>query len=113
VVLAGIIFKLRTGCQWKALPSEFGSGSTCHRRFAEWTKAGVFRRMYRRMLKHYDDRVGLDWIWTALDGVIVKAPKGGRPPAETQRIARKAAPNGTSSPTRRASRSVPSSAAHT
>jgi len=33
-VLAGILYRLRTGCQWKSLPKEyFGSGSTCHERF--------------------------------------------------------------------------------
>ncbi len=32
-ILAGILYRLRTGCQWKALPPQFGSGSTCHRRF--------------------------------------------------------------------------------
>ena len=35
-VLSGIVYRLRTGCQWKALPRDFGSGSTCHRRFQEW-----------------------------------------------------------------------------
>ena len=34
-VLDGIMFVLRTGCQWKMLPKEYGSGSTCHRRFQE------------------------------------------------------------------------------
>ncbi|MHB8566791.1 MAG: transposase [Nitrososphaerales archaeon] len=29
-VLDGILYFL---CQWKALPKEYGSGSTCHRRF--------------------------------------------------------------------------------
>jgi transposase len=37
-VLDGILYILRTGCQWKMLPSEYGSGSTCHRRFQEWIK---------------------------------------------------------------------------
>jgi len=33
-VLDGILYVLRTeGCQWKMLPREYGSGSTCHRRF--------------------------------------------------------------------------------
>ena len=33
-VIDGIIYVLRTlGCQWKMLPKEYGSGSTCHRRF--------------------------------------------------------------------------------
>ena len=35
-VLDGILYVLRTGCQWKMLPKEHGSGSTCHRRFQEW-----------------------------------------------------------------------------
>ena len=35
-VLDGILYVLRTGCQWKMLPKEYGSGSTtCHRRFQE------------------------------------------------------------------------------
>src|SRR5688500_19577986 len=34
-VLDGIMFVLRTGCQWKMLPKEYGSGSTCHRRFQD------------------------------------------------------------------------------
>lgn len=29
VALAGIIYRLRTGCHWKALPRDSGSGSTC------------------------------------------------------------------------------------
>jgi transposase len=35
-VLDGILYILRTGCQWKMLPKEHGSGSTIHRRFQEW-----------------------------------------------------------------------------
>ena len=34
-VLDGILFGLRTGCQWKMLPKVYGSGSTCHRRFQQ------------------------------------------------------------------------------
>jgi transposase len=29
-VLDGILFVLRKDCQWKMLPKEYGSGSTCH-----------------------------------------------------------------------------------
>ncbi len=32
-VMDGIVYVLRTGCQWKMLSSEYGSGSTCHRGF--------------------------------------------------------------------------------
>src|SRR5690606_14099442 len=40
-VLDGIIFILRTGCQWKMLSKEYGSGSTCHSRFQEWRASGI------------------------------------------------------------------------
>ena len=41
--LAGILFVLREGLRWQSLPAGMGcgSGSTCWRRFAEWTAAGV------------------------------------------------------------------------
>ena len=42
-VFDGILYVLRTGCQWKMLPKEYGSGSTCHRRFQEWNKLNVFK----------------------------------------------------------------------
>jgi len=48
--MCGILYRLRTGCQWDAIASEFGSRSTCYRRFVEWTAAGVFKMMYIEML---------------------------------------------------------------
>jgi transposase len=42
-VLDGIFYILRTGCQWKAAPPEFGSGSSLHRYFQRWAKRGVFK----------------------------------------------------------------------
>ncbi len=42
-VLDGIFYVLRTGCQWKAVPPEFGSGSSLHRYFQQWVKRGVFK----------------------------------------------------------------------
>ena len=44
-VLDGILYILRTGCQWKILPSRYGSGSTCHRRFLkERIKLDIFKK---------------------------------------------------------------------
>lgn len=78
MVLDGILFVLRTGCQWKMLPKEYGSGSTCHRRFQEWVRIGVFQKLWVRLLKIYDDLHGIKWKWQALDSVSIKAPLGGR-----------------------------------
>lgn len=92
-VMDGILYVLRTGGQWKALPKEFGSGSTCHRRFQQWVQAGVFQRLWVQVLQEYDRRHGIGWRWQALDSVMVKAPLGGRKPAPILRIAASSAPN--------------------
>lgn len=85
-VLDGILYVLRTGCQWKALPAEYGSGSTCHRRFQEWVKAGVFQKLWVKLLKRYDELRGIRWRWQSLDSLAVKAPLGGKPRVPTRRI---------------------------
>ena len=90
-VLAGILYRLRTGCQWKALPGEFGSGSTCHLRMQQWARAGVFTDAFVAMLRRYDRRRGIQWEWGALDSATVKAPKGGSSRAGTRRTARSSA----------------------
>jgi putative transposase len=74
-VLAAIIFVLRTGCQWKALDATgLGSGSTAHRRFQEWVRAGLFFRLWRVAARRYDEVHGIDWRWLAVDGCLTKAP---------------------------------------
>jgi len=73
----GIFYVLRTGCQWKAVPGEFGSGSTLHRRFQQWVKRGVFRKLWKAGLLEYDALKGIQWDWQAMDGAMTKAPLGG------------------------------------
>jgi putative transposase len=77
LVMAGILYVLRTGCQWNAAPREYGSGKTLHRYFQLWTRAGVFKRMWRAGLAEYDEIKGLQWKWQAADGAMTKAPLGG------------------------------------
>jgi transposase len=77
-VFDGILYILRTGCQWKMLPKEYGSCSTCHRRFQQWSKSKLFERLCTRLSKVYDGKVGIQWRWQSLDSISVKAPLGGR-----------------------------------
>ena len=86
-ILAGVIYRLRTGCQWKAMPPQFGSGSTCHRRFQEWCRSGVFTDLLAAMLCVYEAERGIQWQWASLDGFLNKAPKGGSSPGPTRPIA--------------------------
>ena len=77
VALAGILYRVRTGCQWKALPRDFGSGSTCHLRMTQWAQAGVFAKIHETLLRYYDKRRGIKWDFASLDSASAKAPKGG------------------------------------
>jgi putative transposase len=73
-----ILLVLRTGMQWNALKdTTICSSSSAHRRFQEWEQAGVFHEIWRQGLLDYDEVVGIDWAWLALDGAIGKAPLGG------------------------------------
>lgn len=84
----GILFVLRTGCQWNALNATgICSSSSTHRRFIEWVEAGVFERFWQVGLLAYDELKGLDWNWMSMDGAMSKAPlpgskKTGRNPTD-------------------------------
>lgn len=75
LVFEGIVYVLRTGCQWRALPKErFGSASAIHRRFLEWERAGFFEALWEAGLAEYDDVQGIAWRWQSVDGAMMKAP---------------------------------------
>ena len=74
LVFEGIVYVLRTGCQWKALPKHFGSASAIHTRFLQWEKAGFFEELWKAGLAEYDDLHGIAWRWQSIDGATMKAP---------------------------------------
>lgn len=76
-VMEGIFYVLRTGCQWKAVPREFGSGSVVHARYQEWRALGVFEKLWEQGLEEYDALKGIRWKFQSMDGAITKAPLGG------------------------------------
>ena len=95
LVFNGIVYRLRTGCQWDAIPKEFGSATTCYDRFREWAAIGVFEAFHAAMVRYYDREVGVDLQWCSMDSATVKAPKGGTSRAPTLPIARREAANAT------------------
>src|SRR5690349_3981113 len=55
-----IFFVLRTGCQWGALDATgICNHSSAHRRFQEWTAAGVFVTLWATGLDEYGELQGL------------------------------------------------------
>lgn len=43
-ILIGILWICRTGAPWKDLPDKYPPYQTCHRRFQEWVRAGVWEK---------------------------------------------------------------------
>lgn len=60
-MFTAIVYVLRTGLQWKALPRERGASTTVYNRFRLWEKQGFFMRLWQNGLQEYDELVGLDW----------------------------------------------------
>jgi transposase len=74
---AAIVYVLRTGIIWNALPREKfeGLGSAAvHRKFQQWATAGVFYKLWRRGLAEYDEMAGVAWLWEAAGGSNIEAP---------------------------------------
>ena len=103
-----ILFVLRSGIPWEMLPQEMGCGSgmTCWRRLRDWQKAGVWEKLQRVLLDRLGRRNAIDFRRAALDSASVAAKRGARRQARTQQIGARRAPSVTSSPMRKASRSL-------
>lgn len=71
---AAIVYVLRTGIQWNALPREMGASSTVYDRFRQWEAQGFFQRVWQAELEHYDELIGIGWDWQSVDSSTVKAP---------------------------------------
>src|SRR5947209_10040257 len=76
-MFAAIVYVLRTGIQWNALPRERGAPTTVYDRFRLWESQGFFTQLWQSGLQEFDKLVGRDWEWQSMDGVMTKAPLGG------------------------------------
>src|SRR5512142_507487 len=76
-VLDGIIFRLRTGCQWNHIPGVYGDDSTLHRCFQHWCEVSFFEKLWAQLVKECDELQGVQWKWQAADCMLGKARFGG------------------------------------
>ena len=95
--LAGILYVDRTGIGWQDLPTKlFGvSGSSCWRRLHDWTAAGVWPELHRRLLNRLGKADGVNLGRVSVDAQLVRAKKGARTPGPTPRTAGKTGASGT------------------
>lgn len=91
--LDGIIFVLRTGCQWNALPKEFGDDASVHRTYQRWVGLNLFRRIWTQLVQAAEQLGGVDFTWQSCDGAMGKARKGGTKSARIPRTERRTAAN--------------------
>jgi putative transposase len=76
--LNGIIFRMRSGCQWEQLPRKFGPKSTVHDWFQRWCQGGIMERIWEELAHECDELGAVDWHWQAADGRLGKARFGGK-----------------------------------
>lgn len=70
--LEAVLWIARTGSPWRDLPAEFGNWNTVFKRFRDWVKADVFKRIFDAVS---DDP---DMEYAMLDATIVRVHRHGQ-----------------------------------
>jgi transposase len=79
LLLEAVLYLLRTGCQWRALPDPFPPYSTVQRHFYAWRDAGLFERINHLLVMLDREREGRDASPSAgvIDSQSVKTSETG------------------------------------
>jgi putative transposase len=72
-VLDGIIYRMRSGVQWKQLPRQFGADSTVHGWFQRFAADGVLGEIWACLVAECEELGAVSWEWQAADGVMGKS----------------------------------------
>lgn len=78
--LEGILYVLRHGIPWRALPrgEGFPSGQTCWRRLAEWQRAGVWEQLMACLRARLAAAEAIEWSHVIVDASLVDAKRGAK-----------------------------------
>lgn len=69
----GVIWKFRSGAQWREMPERFGAWSTVHNRFRQWRDAGVFEALLEGVIAEAAGRGRVDMSLVSVDSTTVRA----------------------------------------
>src|SRR6202790_25267 len=75
-VLNGVLWVLRTGAPWHDLPHRYPPYQTCHQRFQQWRRSGLFERLLQTLAEDLRDRGKLDLSEAFIDASLSSAKKG-------------------------------------
>lgn len=69
----GVVWRFRSGSQWREMPSKFGAWQTVYNRFVQWRDAGVFQALMEGMIAEAARRgqVGLSLV--SVDSTVTRA----------------------------------------
>ena len=66
-VTEGILYRLRVGCPWRDVPSEFGSWNAIYKRFCYWSSKGKLMKVFQALV------IEPDLEWSCIDSSSVRA----------------------------------------
>lgn len=69
----GVIWRFKTGGQWREMPQEFGAWSTVHNRFRQWRDAGVFEALLEGLIAEAALRGEVDLSLVSIDSTTARA----------------------------------------
>ena len=75
-VLNGVLWVLRTGAPWHDVPDRYPPYQTCHRRFQQWRKNGVFRDTLTCLAEDLRLRGKIDMTEGSIDASFTAAKRG-------------------------------------
>ena len=101
-----VIFRARTGIQWRDLPERFGNWKSVYNRFRNWSEKDCWAQIFREL------RIDVDDTASIADGSVVRAHqdasggKGGSKAMLLDALEEVFRPKSTRSSTRKAARST-------
>lgn len=84
-VLEAVLWILNTGVQWAMLPQGYPTYKTVHRRFHNWCRSDVLRRVLTDVANELREKGMLDAEESFIDATFVRAKGGGAARGTTKR----------------------------
>lgn len=69
----GVIWRFKTGGQWREMPREFGAWSTVSNCFRQWRDAGVFEALLEGLIAEAAKRGEVDLSLVSIDSTTARA----------------------------------------
>jgi transposase len=101
-----VLYRAKTGVPWRDLPERFGPWKSVYNRFANWSRRGVWKQIYKAL------QVRVDKTGSIVDGSVIRAHqdaaggKGGSTPIVWVVVEEDSRRRFTRSPTARVDRSM-------